>query len=48
MRWVPEEMAMNTPVNDETLIAYLDAELDAADMDAVEQAPAQGGACKPW
>ncbi len=29
---------MNTPVNDETLIAYLDAELDASGMDAVEQA----------
>lgn len=29
---------MNTPMNDETLIAYLDAELDVAGMDAVEQA----------
>jgi len=29
---------MNTPMNDETLIAYLDAELDTAGMDAVEQA----------
>ena len=29
---------MNTPMNDETLIAYLDAELDTASMDAVEQA----------
>lgn len=29
---------MNTPVNDEILIAYLDAELDPSGMDAVEQA----------
>lgn len=29
---------MNTPMNDETLIAYLDAELDMVGMDAVEQA----------
>lgn len=29
---------MNAPVNDDTLIAYLDAELDPAGMDAVEQA----------
>jgi anti-sigma factor RsiW len=29
---------MNIPTNDETLIAYLDAELDAAGMDAIEQA----------
>ncbi len=29
---------MNTPMNEQTLIAYLDAELDAAGMDAVEQA----------
>lgn len=29
---------MNTPVNDDTLIAYLDAELDPAGMDAVERA----------
>lgn len=29
---------MNSPMNDETLIAYLDAELDPAGMDAVEQA----------
>lgn len=29
---------MNPPVNDETLIAYLDAELDPAGMDTVEQA----------
>lgn len=29
---------MNTPMNDETLIAYLDAELDPAGMDSLEQA----------
>lgn len=29
---------MNLPMNDETLIAYLDAELDPAGMDAVERA----------
>lgn len=29
---------MNSPMNDETLIAYLDAELDPAGTDAVEQA----------
>jgi surface antigen len=31
-------MTMYTPMNDETLIAYLDAELDPAGMDAVELA----------